>query len=120
MNRRLRKKKHRGEFQRLGFDFTGRLHESADVNTAADRLISILETNRMAAGGMFDQVSGCIFFVIGGVDRSCTEEDRTAVNTWAGMLPWLFIKVGELEDAWHDAPIYAGKRRPKRLRKQPK
>lgn len=82
MNKRIRKKKHVGEFTELGFQLHATLRPnlgSDEVEAVMDRLLELIEARHLEFGGSLGQaLSGFVTRAEGG---SATEADRTALGT---------------------------------------
>ena len=105
MKKRLRRKKHLGEFKELGFEVRGDLCPNLsgnDTEAFVDRLIDIVEARSLAFGGgagRDDKLNG---FVTRAGRGSATEEDRAALATFLkGAAEIARHEVGALRDAWH-------------------
>lgn len=100
-SRRLRKKLHIGEFQRLGFeyDLTWMAPLSPETQEALlEALIDdFIEPRGLCLGG------GLTCGFIDARRASVTEEDRLAFQRWIHARPGLrTAQVGQLRDAWYD------------------
>ena len=104
MKRRLRKKKHLGEFQELGFDVSAKLRP--DLDTAAhdallDRLMAMTGARQLGftGGGNYTELEGFVSRLVRG---STSEEDRQAVAAFLdGDEAVVSHEVGTLRDAWY-------------------
>ena len=105
MNKRLRKKKHVGEFQELGFHVVYRAASGLSPEVREELLWAFLtgaiEANGLLAGGGGGEPAN--FFVVSAARRgSATEEQRAAVRQWlAGETRIASSDVGALLDAWY-------------------
>jgi len=103
MKKRLRKKKHVGEFQELGFDLDGSLRPGMDreaVHAFSDRFIAHIEAQQLAFGGGIGPTVGGFVTRFG--RGSATEEDRASVTSFLASDPDILKHViGELRDAWY-------------------
>lgn len=97
MNRRIRKKLHRGEFNTLGFEvratFEPPLQDDA-FNAFLDEFIAFVEAHNLACGGGVGHVSLVMFITrikrgrhIGAhryhwIDEHCVDADRDLVQDW--------------------------------------
>ena len=100
-SRRLRKKLHLGEFQRLGFayDLTWAAAPSTSVQEAfLDAFVGpVIEARDLCLGG------GCTAGFIEGRRANPAEADRQAVQAWLSAWPGITrAHVGPLQDAWYD------------------
>jgi len=106
MRKRLRKKKHVGEFQELGFelsfDIPGDL-SGDDRNALLDDFITdAIEANDLQFGGGGSGATWSGFAVLDRQRGSTTEDQRQAVLKWLEDHPNVSnIMVGELVDAWY-------------------
>jgi uncharacterized protein YggL (DUF469 family) len=105
MRKRLRKKRHLGEFQELGFEVTFRLREGAtieDLDPILDAFLEeAMEANGLVAGGG-GRPDDQDFFVCLGGRGSATDDHRRRVVTWLGSRAEILDPiVGPLADAWH-------------------
>ncbi len=103
MKKRLRKKKHVGEFQELGFDLDGSLRPGIDreaVHAFTERFIAHIEAHELAFGGGIGPTVGGFVTRFG---RGCaTEDDRACVGSFLASDPAVIQhSMGELRDAWH-------------------
>src|SRR5690242_21482497 len=83
MKKRLRKKKHVGEFQEFGFHVDASLRSNIDREALcafSDRFIAHIEANNLAFGGGIGPMVGG--FVTRFDRGSATEDDRTCVATF--------------------------------------
>lgn len=102
-SRRLRKKLHIGEFQRLGFDYelTWPALPTPDEQEVFIEafLEQVVEARGLCLGG------GCTVGFLEGRRANPTEADRGAVQAWLAAWPGIErVEVGPLQDAWYDAP----------------
>jgi uncharacterized protein YggL (DUF469 family) len=104
MKKRLRKKKHVGEFQQLGFELEGDLR--AGMGRAADeaftdRFLAHIEARQLMFGGGIG--GGEVGGFVSRFDRgSATEDDRASVSAFLASDPDVVRHVvGELRDAWY-------------------
>lgn len=108
MRRRLRKKKHLGEFTELGFEVGADLTPDLDYagfDAFLDRLIDVVEARGLAfgGGGRPEDFGGFVTQLRRG---SATEADREALTAFfAGDSAVVRHGVGALVDAWN-APDY--------------
>jgi hypothetical protein len=105
MNKRLRKKKHRGEFQELGFAvrfrFTAGLAAEARNRLLDDWIAQAIEDNDLVfgGGGGDDEWEGFVTVDEGG---SATEAHRESVARWLQANPLVVDHtVSALVDAWY-------------------
>jgi uncharacterized protein len=103
MRRRLRKKKHVGEFQELGFEVRAEFRtDLASDNFEAffERLVNAVDARDLAVGGGGSEQKFEAF--VRHVARgSATEEDRAALATFlGGDAAIVGHAVGPLRDAW--------------------
>ena len=105
MKKRLRKKKHLGEFQELGFRV--RFRFPADLPTAeCNRLLEEWVTQAVEGNGLLLGGGGGADVWEGFVTKegrgSATEEHRLLVTSWLGAHPLVLeYTVSPLVDAWH-------------------
>jgi uncharacterized protein YggL (DUF469 family) len=106
MRRRLRKKKHLGEFQELGLEVRAGLRaglSEVELYAFLDRWIDAVEARRLAfgggGGGRDDKFVGFITRVGRG---SVTLHDRQALSDFLSVdIAIIHHEVGSLVDAWH-------------------
>jgi uncharacterized protein YggL (DUF469 family) len=105
VNRRLRKKKRVGEFQKLGFEVTYGLPDDWSAERREEFLWQFLEraieANDLEAGGGGSNPSN--FFVVSApTRRSATNGQREAVKEWLSHQSAVTLaEVGPLRDAWY-------------------
>jgi uncharacterized protein YggL (DUF469 family) len=93
VKKRLRKKKHLGEFKELGFE---------EREAFVDRLIDIVEARSLAFGGGAGRDDKLDGFVTRAGRGSATEEDRAALAAFLDRAAEIARhEVGALRDAWH-------------------
>ena len=103
MRRRLRKKKHVGEFRELGFEVRATLREAltpVEHEAFLDEWIDVVEARNLAfgGGGGYSKFEG---FVTNAAPASTTDEDRRALAAFlAGHHAVNAREVGTLVDAW--------------------
>jgi uncharacterized protein YggL (DUF469 family) len=108
MRRRLRKKKHLGEFTELGFEVRADLTPDLDYagfDAFLDRLIDAVEARGLAfgGGGRPEDFEGFVTQLRRG---SATEADREALTAFlAANSAVVRHAVGPLVDAWHSTEI---------------
>jgi uncharacterized protein YggL (DUF469 family) len=80
MKKRLRKKKHLGEFQELGAEIVVRLHAGTDFDAFLDKFLDAVEKNglRCGGGGMDRDLS--VFVELGRRDEA--EAMRARLDGW--------------------------------------
>ena len=106
MKKRLRKKKHLGEFKELGFEVRGDLRPGLcgnDLEAFVDRLIDVVEARSLAFGGGAGRDDKLEGFVTRAGRGSATEEDRAALAAFLD---------GDKEIAGHE--VATARRRRKR------
>lgn len=106
-SRRQMKKLRIGEFRELGFTVSAELHRglTSDEQEAflSDLLDQLIGARGLDYGGGVDV--GFVSYLGRG---SATEDDRAAVGSWlSARIEVRSVKVGPLQDAWHDGPQYA-------------
>lgn len=104
MKKRLRKKKHVGEFQELGFEVVAKLRPDLGrdaINAFTDRLIAAIEAQQLAfGGGVGTEING---FVTRFARGSATADDRTRVSAFFASDPDVVQhEIGGLRDAWYE------------------
>lgn len=103
MKRRLRKKRHHGEFQELGFAVRIEVHvdDTAELDALLDRwILQAVEGNGLACGG--GGAAPRWEFVVSKMRGSATEDDRTRVAAWLRTADKVAgFTVGPLMDLWH-------------------
>ena len=105
MKKRLRKKKHEGEFQEFGFEVSfGLLADLAfeERNAVLDAFITeAIEANGLQFGGG-GTTTWEGFIALDKPRGSATEDHRSVVTAWLEKNPKIVnVQVGELRDAWH-------------------
>jgi len=122
MNKRLRKKKHVGEFNFFGFrvevkfEIKKLFYEQVElVDQFVDKFIEIIEAAHLEMGGGINNSSFSMFITkykqgkrnsYGGFKNSCvscTDEDRQLVENWLKtqtIFPLTECQIGPLKRAW--------------------
>jgi uncharacterized protein YggL (DUF469 family) len=106
MNKRLRKKFHKGEFKELGFEvkfrFTHQLNEAEEDAFFKVFISEAVEGNNLGfCGGGDMEWEG--FLSSGKNHGLVTEEHRQAIIEWLGNFPLISeYEVGPLKDVWYD------------------
>lgn len=103
MNKRLRKKKHVGEFREDGFYIKAQLsflkNDSPECDKFVDDLIEFVESKNLYIGGGVGTETDVFCTRYKG---SCTEDDRQTVSEYLKNHPLVIrFKVGPLVDAWY-------------------
>ena len=104
MNRRLRKKRHLGEFKEFGFEISLKLRPELtelELDAWLDDLIEVVEGRNLGlcGGGNLEQDYYCIRLR---GRAPVTIEDREALEKWLSQDGRLISsQVGALEDAWY-------------------
>lgn len=105
MKKRLRKKKHLGEFKELGFEVRGDLRpglSNHDIDAFVDRLIEVVEGRSLAFGGGAGRDGKLDGFVTCAERGSATEQDHAALVAFLDGAPEVARhEVCALRDAWH-------------------
>jgi len=105
VKKRLRKKKHLGEFRELGFELSGALQPGVsndDINAFVDRLIGVIETRSLLFGGGVGGDDNFGGFVTRDGRGSATEDDRAALREFlSSERQFTRFDVGALRDAWY-------------------
>lgn len=105
IRKRLRKKRHIGEFQELGFDLSFRLSEHLG-QVALDDFCDQFLANAIEARGLLCGGGGgqrWDLFVTR-ARSSVSDQDREAVAGWLSESPYVNdVQVGPLIDAWYPA-----------------
>lgn len=105
MRRRLRKKKHVGEFQELGLEVCANLRpelSEADIEAFVDRWIDAVEARKLAFGGGGGRNGKLEGFVARAGRGSATEDDRRALAAFLeGDDTIVGHEIGPLRDAWY-------------------
>jgi len=106
LRKRLRKKKHIGEFQELGFQVEWRWSQPLDVDAFEqfwERFLALIEAKGLTFGGGSDAEHGS-GFICSARPGSAEEQDRSEVKAWLLEQPHIAqVDVGPLEDAWHSS-----------------
>ncbi len=104
MKKRIRKKKHVGEFQELGFDVEAALRPGMDrdaVDAFGDRFIAHIEAHHLAFGGGIGPTVGGFVTRFG--RGSAAEGDRASVTSFLASDPdVVHHEIGDLRDAWYE------------------
>lgn len=122
MKKRLRKKKHRGEFNTKGFHAEGtftRSLTSEEADSFIDAFIAFAESNDLGLGGgtSLESFGQYITRHVPGTrrnhgarggrprwrDANCTEADRALVEKWLRARPYVSetsLSIGELQPSW--------------------
>ena len=105
MRRRLRKKRHLGEFQQLGFELSFR-YEASSVEAENALLLAFLEealeANGLQFGGGGDGSGWSGFAAPNARYGSATNEHRGKVRAWLEARPEVgTVGIGPLRDAHH-------------------
>ncbi len=107
MKKRLRKKKHRGEFREFGFGIAwnfARVLGAPDRDLFFDALLDIVAARGLTFGGGGGAEQGSGFLCKARRD-SPSEEDHSQVAEWLrDLAPSVSATVGPFEDAWHGPP----------------
>lgn len=106
MRKRLRKKKHLGEFQELGFEVSFRYAEGLSTKEHDeffdDWILKAIVGNGLLFGGGFGRGVCNGFITVDKKRGSATERHRQAVEAWLKANPKILnFTVGPLVDAWH-------------------
>ena len=104
MNKRLRKKRHLGEFQEFGCAVHGALRPALvgpALHAFVDRLLAIVEGRGLALGGGIDAAGQLDGYVTRDGHGSVTEADRAALTGFLASDPDVIEHaVAPLTDAW--------------------
>lgn len=104
MKKRLRKKRHLGEFQEFGFEVQWRCETAmseAECEQFWTEWITFVEARGLTFGGGNDMEKGSGFVCRAG-RGSATEQNRADVSDW--FRAWangVQVQIGPLEDAWY-------------------
>jgi len=106
MRKRLRKKKHVGEFQEFGFELSFDIPEGLSIddrNAVLDEFITdAIEANDLQFGGGGGGSTWSGYAILDRPRGSTTEAQRQAVLKWLEENPKVSnVMVGELVDAWY-------------------
>ena len=103
MNKRLRKKLHKGEFRQYGFEFSVEFDPplgEEEFSSFFDWLLDMLDSNGLEMGGGGDTKG-----ISGGVAKykgSVTPEEIEIVRNWlTGSSEVKNVSIGELMDMWN-------------------
>lgn len=103
MKKRLRKKKHLGEFKEEGFTILAKVHSvetDEELNKFLDGFIDFVESRGCGIGGVVGSDIKAFYSKLG--RGTCTEEDREAINKYLTDHPLVtWFRVGKLVDAWY-------------------
>ena len=105
MRKRLRKKRHLGEFQEFGFEvrivWVDHLTEKQEDDAIDSFTLEAVEANRLYCGGGGRRGQWGVF-ATSAKRPGATEEQRRAVEHWLSQCPAVKeFKVGPLVDAWY-------------------
>ena len=95
MNKRIRKKKHLGEFTEWGFTISF----STEIDLW-DRLIDMIESNDLSIGGG-GSLPNYFCFIVEHNKHKMTDQHRQIVRTWLEENNCTNINIGDLIDLWH-------------------
>ena len=111
MNRRMRKKRHVGEYQEFGFNVRFRVRpDPADLEFMIfndEFILQAVEGNLLGfGGGIGETVDGFVCFMDLRLRRksrqSVSPEQRAAMEKWLNAHPRVYdLQVGPLVDAWY-------------------
>lgn len=106
MNKRLRKKKHIGEFKELGFEVLADLRgglSPQELDAFLDRWIDAVEARQLGFGGGGGGRDGKFEGFVARAGRgSATDDDRAALASFlGGNAAVVRHEVRELRDAWY-------------------
>jgi uncharacterized protein YggL (DUF469 family) len=107
MNKRLRKKKHVGEFRQMGFSAECRLRSGlsiADFNRFTDEFIAqAIESQQLVFGGGGSANRGWSGVVCRDASHdSTTDGDKAAVHHWLEQRPEVeSFRLSDFWDVWH-------------------
>jgi uncharacterized protein YggL (DUF469 family) len=107
MNKRLRKKKHLGEFRQMGFSAECRLRSglsSAEFDQFTDEFIAqAIEARRLVFGGGGSPNRGWSGIVCRDASHdSTTDGDKAAVHHWLEQRPEVeSFRLSDFWDVWH-------------------
>jgi len=107
MNKRLRKKKHLGEFRQMGFSAECRLRSglsSAEFDQFTNEFIAqAIEANRLVFGGGGSANHGWSGVVCRDASHdSTTDGDKAAVHNWLELRPEVgSFRLSDFWDVWH-------------------
>ena len=103
MRRRIRKKKHLGEFKQLGFEMEGDLRPELprpEEDAFIERVLQWIEARDLAFGGSIG--SGAFGGFVSRDRVSATEDDRAALTRFLESDPAVRRhEVGALRDVWY-------------------
>lgn len=105
MKKRLRKKRHKGEFQEFGFEVWVKLKDNLNTNTGDqfidDFIIQAIEANQLmfGGGGRENLWEG---FVTLNRRGSATQVHQDQLQSWLSSRPEVSeFQIGDLQDAWY-------------------
>ena len=99
MNKRIRKKKRRGEFTQYGFELALWMEIGADPDAIVDGLIALAEERGLCLAGGLDETVGAFFLYRH--KASAVDDDRWWMAQCSSIAGINKIRIGRLEDAWH-------------------
>lgn len=105
LKKRLRKKKHLGEFQEFGFEVTVNFDKGFNKNKFdkfRHDFIFEIEKNKLLCGGGGDYKIWEVFIISKRKFTSPTNDNRKDLKIWLENYPVVeSFKIGELKDAWN-------------------
>lgn len=104
MRKRLRKKRHVGEFREYCFEVSATLVpelSDTEFHRFVDRFIDVIEGRCLQMGGGGTRAGwSCVVAGVG--RRSPTEQDREWIKEWLSSDPAVAsVDIGDFRDAWH-------------------
>ncbi len=108
MKKRLRKKRHLGEFQEIGFEVSFTFEPGATIEEDNDLLFAFLDyaiedNGLLFGGGGRDGSWSGVAYADGPPGTRTSPEQRGAVLEWLNRHPRMkTIRAGEFFDLWHD------------------
>lgn len=103
MNKRLRRKKHVGEFQELGFELNCKVDlkpDDPEFDNWCDDFIAMIESHELICGGGGLPSEWGVF--VSRHKGSVTEKERCAISDWLKENKHVMeFEVKDLEDAWN-------------------
>ncbi len=105
MKKRLRKKKHKGEFAVLGRQIVVRRSSSNDPQAFLDRFIEIVEANGCVCGGSSSPEVLDVVIELGQRNQNLDQRMNEIVNAIRSDTTVSSIAVGDEFDVWYGDPI---------------
>ena len=100
MNKRLRKKLHKGEFQQLGFEVNWKFKSGIDIDEEFDNFIEFLESLKCGTSGFYSEEI-CDQFIRCG-RKGTAEQAKNKIEEWLRNNKEIDqLVIGSLKDIWY-------------------